>query len=119
MLVVDVIDREALARLLDSVGGDADFLAELLTAFFEDSPQQIDAMRAAVAAGNADDLRRAAHSLKSNSANFGAMTLSQQCKDLEAQAKAGVLDGAAAHIAEIEAAYRQARGALETATSQV
>ncbi len=114
---VNVIDRTALDRVLESVGGDTEFLAELLATYFEDSPRQIAAMRAALAAGSAEDLRRAAHSLKSNSANFGAMILSQQCKDLEAMAKAGRLDGAAACIDEIDIAYDKARTAL-VATSE-
>ena len=113
MSAIDVIDRNALARVLDSVGGDTDFLAELLAAFYEDSPQQIVAMRTALASGDAETLRRAAHSLKSNSANFGALILSQQCKELEALAKIGALDGAEALIAAIDEGYQAARSALE------
>jgi two-component system sensor histidine kinase/response regulator len=109
----NVIDRTALHRLLESLGDDRDFFAELLGTYFDDSPQQIAAMQAALAAGKAEDLRRAAHSLKSNSKNFGALVLAEKCKELEEMGKAGVLDGAAGHIALVAAEYEKARAALE------
>jgi two-component system sensor histidine kinase/response regulator len=108
-----MIDRGVLDGLLESLGGDLDFLAELLQTYFDDSPRQIAAMRAAVAAGDAETLRRAAHSMKSNSANFGALALSAKCKELEMLGKAGTLDGAAEKIAVVEADYEQVRAALE------
>ncbi len=113
MTVTDVIDRGVLDRLLESFGGDMEFLAELLQTYFDDSPQQIAAMQAAEAAGDAEALRRAAHSLKANSANFGAMALSARCKELEMLAKAGTLAGAADKIASVASDYEQARAALE------
>ena len=108
-----LIDPVAWAGLLESVGGDADFIAELMQAYFDDSPRLLAAMQEAFSAGNAEDLRRAAHSLKSSSANFGALRLSQKCKQLEDMGKAGVLDGAAEQIGQIVAEYETARAALE------
>lgn len=113
----NVIDAAVLDGLLESVGGDREFLAELLQAYFDDSPHQLAAMHAALAAGNAGDFRRAAHSLKSNSANFGAMALSRMAKALEDMGKAGTLDGAAARVAQAEAEYARVRAALEAATA--
>jgi HPt (histidine-containing phosphotransfer) domain-containing protein len=113
MAETDVIDRAVLAGLLDSVGGDREFLGELLQVYFEDSPQLMEAMHSALAAGNAEEFRRAAHSLKSNSANFGAMQLSRMCKGLEEMGKAGTLDGAAGRILEAEAEYARVKSALE------
>jgi len=113
MAASEVIDRGVLDGLLESLGGDTEFLAELLEAFYDDSPRQLAAMQAALAAGNAEDLRRAAHSLKSNSANFGAMALSRSCKELEEMGKAGMLDGAAEQVAQVAAEYEGARTALE------
>ncbi len=56
---------------------------------------------------------RAAHSLKSNSANLGATTLSGLAKELEMIARAGTLDGAAERLPRVEAETEQARAALE------
>lgn len=114
MTAGNVIDRTMLDSLLQSLGGDQEFFAELLETFFEDSPHQIAAMHAALASRNAAELRRAAHSLKSNSASFGAMDLSARCKELEMMGKDGALEGAGAQIALVAAEYDRARAALET-----
>jgi HPt (histidine-containing phosphotransfer) domain-containing protein len=49
---------------LDYLGGDRELAAELLAAFAEDAPQRLQALARAVAANNAEDAVRAAHSLK-------------------------------------------------------
>jgi len=108
-----VIDPAAWADLLESVGGDADFVAELLETYFDDSSRLLVAMQEALSTGNAEDLRRAAHSLKSSSASFGAIRLSNKCKELEDMGKAGALEGTAEQIAHIAAEYEKARAALE------
>ena len=91
-----VLDRAAIERLRTSMG--AGFLDELLSTFVEDSQELVVTMRRAVAHKDIDALRRAAHSLKSNAASFGAMTLSGLARDLEAQAKASRLDGAGQRV---------------------
>ena len=55
----------------------------------------------ALAEGRVADLRRAAHTLKSNARNFGAATLAGLCQTLEDLAKAEQLDGAAELLAQI------------------
>jgi HPt (histidine-containing phosphotransfer) domain-containing protein len=110
----EVIDRAVFDGLLESVGGDREFLGELLQAYFDDSPRLLESMHVALAAGNADQFRRAAHSLKSNSASFGAMTLSRMAKGLEDMGKAGTLDGAARDIAAAEAEYARVATALRS-----
>jgi HPt (histidine-containing phosphotransfer) domain-containing protein len=69
-------------------------------------------MRQAVADGDADALRRAAHSLKSNSTSFGAVTLSAQAKELETMGKAGSLEGASGKLERLAAEYTLVEGAL-------
>src|SRR6185503_20242971 len=61
----EVIDAEALARLLAINRDDATFFEGLVALFREDAPQRIAAMRDALAAGSSNDLARAAHALKS------------------------------------------------------
>jgi HPt (histidine-containing phosphotransfer) domain-containing protein len=111
--MAEIIDRAALDVLLETVGGDLEFLGELIETFFEDSPEQLAAAQEALANDNAEALRRAAHSLKSNSANFGAMELSQKCKELEEMAKSGTLAGAAGLIDQVAAEYEKAEAALK------
>jgi CheY-like chemotaxis protein/HPt (histidine-containing phosphotransfer) domain-containing protein len=92
----EVLDPAALERLRATMG--AGFLDELLATFVDDAQELVGTMRRALGAGDVDALRRAAHSLKSNAASFGAMTLSTQARDLETLARSGVLDGAAPRV---------------------
>ena len=105
-----LINLEIFNRFLESVNGDIDFLDEMLETFFKDSPRQIEDMHTALKASNYEDLMRAAHSLKANSAVFGAGVLSAQCKHLEGLAKSGAIDAqdAAQYINRIEEAYQLA-----------
>jgi HPt (histidine-containing phosphotransfer) domain-containing protein len=109
----EIIDRKVLDSLLEAVGGDGEFLAELLDTYFADSPQQFAAMHKALEDENPDEFRRAAHSLKSNSANFGAMGLSERAKQLEQLGKEGQLENAAIPLEEAEAEYMNVKSALE------
>jgi HPt (histidine-containing phosphotransfer) domain-containing protein len=93
-------------------------LANLLEAFFGNAPTLIAEMRRGVEGGVAEDVRRAAHTLKSNAANFGATGLAELCRDLEARARAGTLDGAAERIARIEVEYERAKRDLWQAQAQ-
>jgi signal transduction histidine kinase/DNA-binding response OmpR family regulator len=96
-----VLDPAALQQLRATMG--AGFLDELLSTFMEDSRELVGTMRRALAALDTDSFRRAAHSLKSNAASFGAMTLSSLAKDLEALARSGSLDGAAPRVERLAA----------------
>ena len=87
------LDRTAFERLRATVG--AGFLDELVTTFVEDSQQLVTAMRHALGGIDAAALRRAAHSLKSNAAGFGATTLSSLARDVETLARSGSLEAAA------------------------
>jgi HPt (histidine-containing phosphotransfer) domain-containing protein len=113
----DVLDQAALDTLLESVGGDREFLGELIDTFFEDTPAQLAGMRQALEAGRAEELRRAAHSLKANSLNFGALALAEICRDLEEKGKAGALADAAPLAAQAEAEYARVKPALEAVRS--
>lgn len=97
-----------LNSLLDSVGGDREFLQELIETFFADAPEQFEALDSALAGGDAEVFRRAAHSMKSNSASFGAMTLSGIFKQLEDIGKSGDLNAGGDLLSEARAAFELA-----------
>ncbi len=82
----------------------ADFINELVDTYLDDAPRLIREMQSALRAGDADTFRRAAHSLKSNSATFGAMRLSAQAKELEMLAKEGKLGEAGSKLPGVEQA---------------
>jgi HPt (histidine-containing phosphotransfer) domain-containing protein len=62
-------------------------------------------MDAAVVRGDTVALERAAHTLKSTGAIFGAVTLAQECATLERSGRAGTLDDVSAQIIRVRAAY--------------
>jgi HPt (histidine-containing phosphotransfer) domain-containing protein len=112
--VTEVIDRAALQKLLETTGGDQAFMGELVTMYLDDAIGLLAAMRQAVGDDNTAELRRAAHSLKSNSATFGALTLARLCQELEQRARDGILEGATARITEVESAYAEVARELRT-----
>ncbi len=110
---LNLIDPQTFQNLLHSTGNDLEFLNELMETYFQDAPRALAALRTAFVAGQASEFRRAAHNLKSNSANFGAHQLAARCKELEEMGKAGCLEGAESKIAMVEAEYAQVQRALE------
>ena len=111
--VAGVLDPTALDSLREMVGGDDKFVIELIDTFLGDAPQMLANMRQAVENGDMEVLHRAAHSLKSNSAEFGGTILSSLCQELEKMSKAGMLEGAAERLALAEAEYEKVKVALE------
>jgi HPt (histidine-containing phosphotransfer) domain-containing protein len=96
------LDPGAMARLLEITGGDRGFVEELVDTFVEDARAQIEALRAAEAAGDVAAVVRPAHSLKSNAQNVGATVLGDLCRALEADARSGDVSDMAARIDAIE-----------------
>jgi HPt (histidine-containing phosphotransfer) domain-containing protein len=106
------LDPNAMTRLLEITGGDVAFVDELVDTFLDDATTQLDALRAAGAANDVAGIVRPAHSLKSNSDNVGATALADQCRSLEADARAGVVPGMAERIAAVETEFAAIRTAL-------
>lgn len=107
------VDVQLLDQLRDTVGGDDDFLEELLRNYLADGGAQLATMKRALAARDTATLGRAAHSLKSNSAGVGATHLAALCAELEAQVRGGALDGVDDGITRVETELGRVTGALE------
>jgi histidine phosphotransfer protein HptB len=103
------IDLVTFKDLQDTAG--ADFVVELVDTFLEEAPVMLAELQQAFAAANADAFRRAAHSLKSNSNTFGALTLGTLARDLELGGlETARRDGALQALAK---AYEDAAAALK------
>jgi HPt (histidine-containing phosphotransfer) domain-containing protein len=100
------IDAATFAELQDSAG--AEFVGELVDTFLEEAPTMLAALREALAAGEVDAFRRAAHSLKSNSLTFGALGLGAMARVLEL----GGLPAAATPLDALEREYARCAAAL-------
>jgi len=96
------------------LGTQADqMLPGLIEKFYQDAERLLGQAQQALEHGDADELRRASHSLKSTSATFGAMALSSVARDLETAARAGELERAGDQIAQAAVEFARARAALE------
>jgi PAS domain S-box-containing protein len=110
------LDDSALATLRD-LGGD-EFLGEVIDAFLADAPELVATLRSSLDSGNSEELRRAAHTLKSNGATLGAEQFAELSRTLEHRAKEGELDGASELVDRIEQDYRALEEALSALRSE-
>jgi PAS domain S-box-containing protein len=112
--VAGVLHPPALERLVETIGDDRGLLTALIDTFLGDAPRLVEAARRGLEQGRTDEVRRAGHTLKSNGATFGASSLWELSRQLEALARSGTLQGADELIARIDAEYERVRIALET-----
>jgi two-component system sensor histidine kinase BarA len=108
-MVESSIDRPTFENMRDAVGGDLEFMAELVAAFDADAPVQVASMKAALDLGDVAAIVRPAHTLKSSSASLGALELADRCGALEATARSGSMEGVAVAVADIERAVTAAQ----------
>lgn len=101
-----VIDKATFDELKQMSG--ADFINELIDAFLDDAPKLVGELRSALEAKNADAFRRAAHSLKSNAATFGADGLSGLAKELEMLGKENRLAETGSRLGALKEAVESA-----------
>jgi PAS domain S-box-containing protein len=106
-------DADAHASLRE-LGGD-DFLLEVVDAFLADAPGLVGTLHRALDDGDAEELRRAAHTLKSNGATLGAGRFSELCRELEQTARGGRLENASGLVERIE----RELGALQNALTEL
>ncbi len=104
------IDRAVLNELREVLGDEVD---KIIAVYLEDAPRLIAQLEHAVSASNPIALRIAAHTLKSSSANVGAMTLSNAARDLEYGARDGTLSQPAQAVARLVNEYASVREALK------
>ncbi len=100
------LDPAALEALRE-IGGD-EFVLELADAFFDEAPTLLASLRAS----DPEEVRRAAHTLKSNGQTFGAKAFAEDCRALEELAKGGDLAGAGDLADRIDQGFAQLREEL-------
>lgn len=109
---MDTIDKAAITRLLDVIGGDTEDLKELIDDFGEVAPELLGSMQDALANEDTNQLRIAAHSLKSNARDLGATELAEQSAALEKACSDGDVADAASQVEVIAQSIASARKAL-------
>lgn len=106
---MSVIDLNTFTNLKETVG--ADFIGEMVDTFLEDALTQIGQMKSGLAAQDVDLFRRAAHSLKSNAATFGATELAGLARELEMLGRENNLE-IGNRLEVLQDAFEQVRGQL-------
>ncbi len=105
---VDVTLDQAALDNLRAIGrpGMPSVLGRVIETYLRLAPGLLQQLRDAIRGGaDPDALRHAAHSLKSSSANLGALGLAALCKDLEFLGRNGTTAGADALLGRVEALF--------------
>jgi signal transduction histidine kinase/CheY-like chemotaxis protein/HPt (histidine-containing phosphotransfer) domain-containing protein len=84
------IDQDVIQDLLEMMGSE---FTDLVRVYLEDTPKSVVQLERAAMSGNVEGLIAPAHSLKSTSANLGALSLSEMAKKIEHGARSGALPG--------------------------
>jgi signal transduction histidine kinase/CheY-like chemotaxis protein/HPt (histidine-containing phosphotransfer) domain-containing protein len=105
-----VLDQDMLEELQEIAGEET---ARIIGLFLEDAPRLIAQLENGSIAPDLELMRDAAHTLKSSSANVGALALSAAAKRIELGARAQKLDRPAVAVALVIAEYARARMALQ------
>jgi CheY-like chemotaxis protein/HPt (histidine-containing phosphotransfer) domain-containing protein len=108
-----ILDPSALDALLKLVGDNKTGFSELISSFLDETPSLLTDLRDALSNGDKELFRRAAHTLKSSSLDFGAIQFSELCQQLEIFGKIGNLEGAMELVLQTEAEYERVKEALK------
>jgi PAS domain S-box-containing protein len=110
------LEPTALQNLRD-LGG-VEFLGEVVDVFLTDAPGLVAALRSSLEREDTEELRRAAHTLKSNGSTLGAVGFAKLCRTVEQDAKEGRLDGVGPIVEQIEQDYRTLEETLVSLRSE-
>jgi HPt (histidine-containing phosphotransfer) domain-containing protein len=110
---MDTVDEKALEdiRALQREG-DPDLLSRVIEAYLKEATGLLHTLREAVEKADGESLRKAAHTLKSSSANVGAQKLSSLCKELEVMGQKKSMEKAALLLSKTIMEYETVKKTL-------
>lgn len=104
-----VLDRSVLDELQAVIGEAA---TQIVAVFLEDAPLLVQQLQQAAQGNDLERLQALSHSLKSSSANVGALSLSAVARRIEHETRRGSLQRPAVAVALLVAEFARARVAL-------
>ncbi|MHB8634448.1 MAG: response regulator [Thermoplasmatota archaeon] len=107
-----VLDAEAFAELERGLGGDPNVVRELAATYIDESAHLLDELRAGLASSHKETVQRAAHTLKSTSATFGATRLAELSREMEGLARQGLLAPIAKRVDDLAALVEDVQNEL-------
>ncbi|WP_108650981.1 Hpt domain-containing protein [Dongshaea marina] len=105
-LSLSPLDPDKLQELL-GLDEDGRFFGRLVEAYLTKSATDLEQLRQGVAEACANQIREAAHSLKSSSANVGGLILSRLCQEIEMAGHKGELSNTQELLEQLELHYRE------------
>ena len=108
-----VLDPAVLNQLLALDGGGKGLLKEMAQLFREDIGTRLEAIEAALAAGNLEGIAQEAHAIKGAAGAVGARRLQNFTQEIERGAREGAFGGAAERVASLRPAFEEAALALD------
>jgi HPt (histidine-containing phosphotransfer) domain-containing protein len=84
----------------------------LITHYISESPKTFASLREAIKANDAGTMQELAHSLKSASANVGALTVAELCKEMELEGRTGTTQSGTGLLCQMEMEFESASKAL-------
>jgi len=108
------IDRSVLCALQDlQIRGEPSVVKRVIDAYLADSEPLVSRLQEALLVNDGEVLQRSAHSLKSSSANVGALGLSEISRELEMECKNNGAEDAPRLVAAIESEFMRVKEALQ------
>ncbi|MEE2690827.1 MAG: ATP-binding protein [Pseudomonadota bacterium] len=104
----EAFDETVLRELEAMQGAGGDLVGRALSLFEDHAPEGLRRLDRAVAAGEPDEIKKAAHALKSMSLNVGALRISSVCREIEMLAAGGAGSGFAELMDALRSGLRTA-----------
>lgn len=117
-----VVESKPVAAVLDPAALEAiralqtpckpDFLAQIIGVYLNNAQQLVGAIETAYIADQREILLRSAHTLKSSSANIGALDFAARCREIETATRAGQPEQADERIRTLRSEFNRVEAAL-------
>jgi HPt (histidine-containing phosphotransfer) domain-containing protein len=108
-----VLDHGVLRAFRATLGPEAAVVNNMLDLFLKDGRAQVEGLRPALRDQNIRVVQRLAHTLRSNSATFGALGLARCCQELETSCREGDLTHLESQVSAVESEFPRVARALE------
>ena len=110
-----IFDQAVVDELRAAIGGDDEFVRDLVATYIEEALLHLDGLEAAAQANDVAAMVRPAHTLKSSSASIGAMRLASICRDIETAGREGRSGGMVAAVDLVRSTWTETLEALRSA----
>ena len=103
-----IVDFSVLESICEMAGEEANLLIEeMITTYLADTEVRLQAIAEAINQADAEIIEQAAHSMKSSSANLGAVNLAQLCEELEQLGRAKKIDNTKPLLSNAQVEFQQ------------